>query len=160
MSSQIEVYGRVGTNVEYQYGPRQFSPDWGGVFTALDIVKLLTAIPKVPTSKRSNIKAEASGKVAEQANRQMWLERLEAVLLELKLRYLMVNATITHWHKPDEMLHSQSVVFSGDSKTPALAVAEVLARMNLNKWGILKEITAALSDADEKLTSVSVFMRL
>ena len=164
MAEKIQVYGRVNGKVQFQYGPKTFNADWGGAFTALEIANLMTKLPKVPIGKRTPAKIRRIGRAAEKVNLLLWLERLELSLIGLDLNSLMINATNVRRLWVDKILPNQLITFAGKGKRPSLLVADALARMGLSKWGIVKELTLALSEFDLKATSgkrsVSVFITI
>ena len=164
MAEKIRVYGRVNGKVQFRYGPKNFDADWGGAFTALEIANLMTKLPKVNVGKRTPVKIRRVGAAAEKVNLLMWLERLDLSLFGLDLDSMMINATNVRRLWVDKIFPSQIITFPGKKKGPILLVADALVKMGLKKWGIVKQLTVALSEFDDKATSgkrsVSVFITL
>jgi hypothetical protein len=163
MADKIEVYGRVDGNVQFQYGPKIFSADWGGAFMAMEIANMLTRLPRVPIGKRTPRVVLRAGASAQKANLLLWLERLEESLIMLELNSLMINATRVHHLWIDTILPSELITFGKDT-SPSLLVAEALVSMRLNKWGIVQQLTLALAGFEDVATrgkrSASVFITL
>ena len=161
MAEKITAYGRVNGKVKFQYGPQTFNADWGGVFTALEIANMLTKIPKVNLGK-SKVPIRKLGKKVESLNLRLWLERLEMSLIGLNLHSLMISGTIKKWYWVDEVLPSQIIMFTG--QRPSQLITHALVKMGLNKWGVVMQLTLALSEFSSKATSgqhsVSVFIDL
>jgi hypothetical protein len=145
--------------VKFQYGPKTFSANWGGVFTALEIAHLLQFIPAVVAGhglpgKAAEVVAEdipktrpaRSGSAAEKLNLRLWLERLEQGVFDLSS--LLIHGTITRRLWVDQILPSQRVDFVDTRKRPSQLVADALVTMGLNHWGIVKEMALALSEFD------------
>ena len=153
MAEKIVFYGRVNGKVRFKYGPRKFSANWGGAFTAMEIVNLITKLPKVPLTKHTPILVKATGSAAEKVNHQMWLNRLESSLISLDLVYLGISATKVNRFWVDKVLPSRYIRFAGKRQKPSLILAKTLHKMGLNHWGVLKELTAAMSEFDSKITT-------
>ena len=153
MAEQITFYGRVNGQVKFTYGPKQFNADWGGAFTALEIANVLTKLPKVNIGKRTPKIIRRVGSAAEKVNLQMWMERLEDVLISLDLDSLMINATKVNRLWVDKILPSQLIRFSGNSQRPSKLVGNALCEMGLNYWGVVQELTVAMSEFDLKATA-------
>jgi hypothetical protein len=162
MSDVMLAYGRVDGQVEFQYGPKSFSADWGGVFTALDIANLATKLPKVSVGKRTPRAVDRSGKLASRVSHLMWIERLEMSLISLDLNSMMINATKSHIMWIDKVLPSQLIIFSGQGKGPSELIADALVRIGLNKWGVLQQLTLVADEFDQVASggtrSLSVFI--
>lgn len=176
MAETIEVYGRVGGKLRFRYGPKSFYADWSGAFTALEIANLINKIPavvkgnllaraaKLVAKDTPKTRAKRAGAVAEKVNLHMWLERLELSFLLLGVDHMMISAKDEKLLWVDKVIPSQLIVFSG--RRPSQLVADALLRMGLNKWGIIKELTLALDQFDDKGStgngkcSVSVFIRI
>ena len=153
MVEKILFYGKLNEQVKFTYGPKTFNADWGGAFTALELANLLTKLPKVSMGKRTPIMIRRSGKAAEKVNLQMWMERLELVLISLDLNSLFINATKVNTLWVDKILPSQLVTFSGQSQRPSKVVGDALCKMGLNYWGVVQELTVAMSEFDSKATT-------
>ena len=153
MAEKIAFYGRVNGQHKFTFGPKQFNADWGGVFTALEIANLLTKLPRVNIGKRTPRKIIRAGSVTEKVNLQIWMERLELVLTSLDLDLLMINATKVNRLWADKILPSQLIRFSGNSQRPSKLVGDALCKMGLNYWGVVKELTVAMSEFDSKATT-------
>jgi hypothetical protein len=153
MAEKIVFYGRVNGQVKFTYGPKQFNADWGGAFTALEIANLLTKLPKVNIGKRTPIIIRRVGSAAEKVNLQMWMERLELALISLDLDSLMINATKVNRMWVDKILPSQVIRFSGKNQSPSKRVGDALCKMGLNYWGVVQELTVAMSEFDSKTTT-------
>lgn len=151
MSDKVVAFGRVRGEVSFQYGPKTFSSDWGGAFTALTIADWLTEIPKPNLSTvASKAALKDVPRVAEKANYLMWLERLQMCILEMDA--VAISGTRTKVLSPNEILRMQVVYFVDTSKAPAQKIAESLERIHLNQWGILLQMTRALNDFDLQLS--------
>ena len=144
MADTFQLYGRKDGKPVFEYGPKKFSADWGGVFTAFEVVNKLTKRSKGALGT-SQAPMRRIGKIAEKTNLAMWMERLNMILSSLNLDNLFINATDVNFILPDKVLPSQLVTFDGHSAAPAEPVAKALIKMGLNKWGVVKELTAALS---------------
>lgn len=164
MAEKIVVYMRENGQFKYTYGPKQFNADWGGAFTALEIANLVTKLPKVSIGKRTPMKIRSAGRAVEKVNLQMWMERLEMVLISLNLDSLMINVTKTKWLNVDKILPSHSIWFSGKNQRPSMLVGQALCDMKLNYWGVIQELTVAMSEFDSLTTtgklSASVFFTI
>ena len=163
MAERIRVYGRVDGKVQFQYGPKKFDADWGGAFTALEILNLLSKLRKVPIGGRTPIVIRKVGGAVQKQSLLSWLGRFDSVLVTLGLDSLAISATNVRWYWTDAVLPSQLVTFAGTEK-PSLLIAEALLKMGLRKWGVVKALTVALSEFDSRSRpegaklSVSVFI--
>ena len=148
MADTFQLIGRSNGKAKFSYGPKKFSANWGGVFTAFQIANFL--------AKRTKGRFEASkgpmrriGKIVEKRQLKAWLERLSGVLFDLKLDNMLINATDVNLVFPDKILPSQLITFDGYDD-PVEPVANALIRMKLNHWGVVKELTRALSEFSAK----------
>lgn len=153
MAETIVFYGRVNGKVQFTYGPRHFNASWGGAFTALEIANLLTKLPKAPIGKRTPIIIKSVGNAAEKVNLNLWIERLELSLISLDLDALMINATKVSPMWVDKILPSQLIKLKGKNQRPSMVVGDALCKMGLNHWGIVKELTVAMSEFDSKTST-------
>jgi hypothetical protein len=151
MADTFELYGRIDGKIVFTYGPKKFTADWGGVFTAFEIANYLTKVPKV-TMGTSEVPFRRIGTIIEKTNLKMWLERLNLTLWSLKLDSLLINGTDERSFWPDKILPTQQVTFLDHACAPLEPVTEALIRMGLNKWGIVQELTNALSEFEGKAT--------
>lgn len=150
MAEKIVFYGKVDGQNVYTYGPKAFDADWSGAFTAMEISNLLTKLPKVTTGKRMPIVIRRSGRAAEKANLKMWMERFECVLLSLNLDHFLINATKVNRLWVDKVFPSQLLTFSGNSQRTSRIIGDALCRMGLNYWGVVQQLTLAMSGFDSK----------
>jgi hypothetical protein len=152
--ASVVAFGRVGGVASYQYGPRKFSKDWGGVFTALAIMDILE---RVTTSSTNILHAVAdvagnvytdppsSGDVAEYAQQlksEMLLASLEFAVLDIE--HIQVTTETLNLFKGNAI---KSKFFRFEATVgvrPARFVADGLVEMSLNSWGYLNQITLAL----------------
>jgi hypothetical protein len=139
----VIAFVRVGGNVVHQYGPKSFDKDWNGAFTGLQIVNLLAKLPKAPISEQKTpLDIRAAGRVAQAAKKEMLLEELRA--LTLNVDHILVTKEVTHWVWPDE-LSSEFLHLASAPEEPVVILTNGLKRMGLNTWGILNQICLALA---------------
>jgi hypothetical protein len=175
MAEKVVAFGHIAGQPKFQYGPKTFSASWGGAFTALEIAHLMQFIPalagghgvagkaaEVVAEDTPKTRAARGGRVAEKVNLLLWLERLELSLFDLNA--VMIHGTIVRPLWVDKILPSQRIDFADTRKRPSQLVADGLVTMDLNKWGIVKEMALALSEFDLKTArgrrSVSFFFTL
>jgi hypothetical protein len=153
MAEKIIFYGRSNGQLKFSYGPKTFYADWGGAFTALEIANLIAKLPRVNIGSRTPMKIYKIGSAVEKVNLQLWLERLELGLAFLDLEALMINAKKVNPLWVDNILPSKMIKFSSKSPMPSKLVCDALCKMRLNYWGVVKELTVAISEFGSKVTS-------
>ena len=164
MSETMEVYGRISGSVYYHFGPKEFDADWGGAFTALEIMNLPTSWFSLGQAIGSGGPGtlSQSGAAAESLSLRRWLQLLQATLISPSLNSIMISGTNERSLWVDEVLPSQLIVLSGASEPPSKLIANALVRMRLSKWGIVRQLTLALSEFQTRRgrgnRSVSVFL--
>lgn len=148
MSEVMEMNGIIGGSVYHHFGPKKFNADWGGAFTALEIISLPTSWFSLGQAVGSGGPGTISqtGSVAESMNLKRWLQLLQATLISPSLDSMMISGTNERLLWVDEVLPSQLIVFSKSGEPASKLIANALVKMKLNKWGIIRQLTIALSE--------------
>ena len=148
------AFGRINGIAQSQYGPTTFSKDWGGAFTALEIMDLLEKI-SIPSSHilesaaeiAANVVADPpspdASKLVEHVKSQHLLGAMEVLALDLE--HIQVTSE-TAGRFSGSKINVKFIRFeSTQGKRPSLLLAEGLLGMGLNGWGYLNQIVAALN---------------
>jgi hypothetical protein len=138
----VIAFVRVGGKMVHQYGPKSFDKDWNGVFTGFQIINLLTKLPKAPISKRTSPGIGAAGRVAQAAKKEMLLEELRALTIDVD--HILITKEVTHLVWPDER-SSEFLHLASAPEEPVVILTNGLKRMGLNTWGVLNQICLALA---------------
>jgi hypothetical protein len=142
----IEAYGRLNGSVKYHYGPRRFDSSWGGAFTALQVAQMLQRQKTKKATKTSPAKA---GTIAEARNLEAWLERLQTSFVSQRAPdQMMISGVKERLFLVDRVLPSQLISFTAPGTDPATQVAGALERMELGRWGVVKELCLVLDGFD------------
>ena len=161
MAEKVVAFGRINNSVKFQYGPKDFSANWDSVFTALEWTNKLADLPHSPIEGTKGDIGKA-GNFSQRRNLQLWLGRLEMVLLELD--WLAIGGTKVKRLWVDERIVTHYVHFADKRKTPRELVGETLVQMKLNTWGIVQQIVLACSEFELKQgngrRNISIFFTL
>lgn len=145
MTDEITAYGRVRGEIKYTYGPKHFDKDWNGLFTAMEIIDLagiLEGDPPMP--------GKEAGESAQNLAKRLILKNLQLTLgMNTKLNALLISARTTHWYKADE-ISSKFLKLSSDGDERIRALTRYLSSIDLNTWGVLRQISLALGEFENQ----------
>lgn len=154
----ITGYGRVGGELKYILHPPESIKDWNSVFTALEVIALLTKLPGEPISNTiiSNTITdgpepfEKAAEPAQKLTRDQVLKDLQLTLGNNDyLKTLMIWKTTTHWYKANEV-SSKLFNLPSDGDERISALVDYLSSAGLNAWEVLLKISKVLGEAEAK----------
>jgi len=149
--ASVIAFGRVSGNATFQYGPKVFDLDWGGVFTSLQIISIVSALPKglhlaeaheIPGALVEAHHIHGAGKVAHDTAKDLLVNNLQYLTLEIAT--LGIQKHIAHWWGPNE--NSFTLLHLSTAVDPIALLVNNLSNMGLNTWGVLRQICLAISN--------------
>jgi hypothetical protein len=141
----VIAFGRVAGKFVYQYGPRSFAKDWGGVFKGLEITRILLSLPHAKHTPHEVLEAShihEAGKVAQGLKRDLLIRDLS--ILTPEIAHFIIEKEIVHLLRADESSR-EVLIFSPAPEEPVILLTNCLSKMGLNTWGVLYQICMALA---------------